>query len=46
MSDEKSIEQIAVLLWRHRDRYERDKDISRGHVTDEARDSWMLERVV
>lgn len=33
-------------FWRHHDRYERDKDISRGHVTDEARDAWMLERVV
>lgn len=30
--------------WRHRDRYERRKDISAGHVTDEARDRWMLEK--
>lgn len=31
-------------FWRHRSRYERGKRISRGHVTDEARDAWMLER--
>lgn len=31
--------------WRHRSRYDRAKDISRGHVTDESRDRWMLEKI-
>ena len=32
-------------FWRHRDRYDRKKNIARGHVTDEARDARMLEWV-
>ena len=30
--------------WRHRSRYERRKDISRGHVTNEWQDKRILER--
>lgn len=32
--------------WRHRSRYDRGKDIARGHVTDERRDRWMLEKAL
>lgn len=30
--------------WRHRSRYDRKKNISQGHVTDQSRDRWMLEK--
>lgn len=31
-------------FWRHKDRYDRRKDLSRGHVTNQRLDWWMLEK--
>lgn len=32
-------------FWRHRDRYDRKKNIAQGHVTNQSLDKFMMEKI-